>query len=43
MTGAVEQVAATRRIEIKENARNDNDLLLQASLEEVKPVGNGVR
>jgi hypothetical protein len=39
---AVKQVSATRGIQIEENSRNDNDLLLQTGLEEVETVGDGL-
>ena len=38
---AVKQVATSRGVEVKEDARNDNDLLLQAGLEKVETVRDG--
>jgi hypothetical protein len=40
---AVKQVSAARGVQVEEDARHDNDLLLQASLEEVETIGNGPR
>lgn len=40
MARAIEQVAPLRRIEIEEDARHDDDLLLQARLEEFQPVAD---
>ena len=41
MARAVKQVPATGRVEVKENAWHDNDLLVEASLEEVEAVRDG--
>nr|POE47029.1 hypothetical protein CFP56_00361 [Quercus suber] len=38
MAGAVEEIAALAGVEVEEDARHDDDLLLQAGLEEVEPV-----
>ena len=38
MTRAVEQISALAGVQVKEDAGNNNDLLLQASLEEVETV-----
>lgn len=42
MAGAVKQVTTARRVEIEENARHNNDLLLETGLEEVETVGDGL-
>jgi len=42
MARGVEKVTTTRRVEIKENTRHHNDLLLQTGLEEVETVGNSI-
>jgi hypothetical protein len=41
MAGAVKQITTTRGVEVEEDARHDNHLLLQAGLEEVQAVGDG--
>lgn len=43
MAGAVKKVTASGRVQVKEDARDDDDLLLQASLEKVEAVRDGVR
>jgi hypothetical protein len=40
---AVEQVTATRWVEVKEDTRDNNNLLLQAGLEEVKTISDRAR
>ncbi len=42
MAGAIKQITAHRRIKIEENARYDNDLLLQTGGEKVEAVGDGL-
>lgn len=42
MAGTVEQITTARRVEIEEDARHDNDLLLETGLEEVEAVGDGL-
>lgn len=42
MARGVEKVTTTRRVEIKEDTRHHDDLLLQTGLEEVETVGNSV-
>jgi hypothetical protein len=41
MAGAVEQVSASRRVQVEEDTGDDDDLLLQTSLEEVQTVRDG--
>ena len=41
VAGAVEQVATAGRVEVEEDPGNNNDLFLQAGLEEVEAVGDG--
>ena len=43
MARAIEQVAALGRVQVEEDARHDDDLLLEAGLEEVEAVADGVR
>jgi len=40
---AVKEVAAARGVEVKEDARDDNDLFLETGLEEVEAIRDGVR
>lgn len=42
MAGAIKQVATPRGVQVKEDARHDNDLFLKAGLEEVETVRDGV-
>lgn len=42
MAGTVEQITTARRVEVEEDARHDNDLLLETGLEEVEAVGDGL-
>lgn len=41
MAGGVEEVAAAGGVQVEEDARDDDDLLLEAGLEEVEAVGDG--
>lgn len=41
MAGRVEEVTTARGVEVEEDAGDDNDLLLQTSLEEVEAVRDG--
>jgi hypothetical protein len=43
MARAVEKVTAARRVKIKEDTRDHNDLLSKTGLEEVETVGDGLR
>jgi hypothetical protein len=43
MARTVEQITTARRVEVEENAGDDDDFLLETSLEEVEAVGNGTR
>jgi hypothetical protein len=43
MARAVEQITTTGGVEIKEDARNDDNLLLETGLEEVEAIGDGAR
>jgi len=40
---AVKEVTATRRVQVEEDTGNNDDLLLEAGLEEVETVGDGTR
>lgn len=42
MAGGVKQITATRGVEVKEDAGDDNDLFLETGLEEVEAVGDGI-
>jgi len=41
MARAVKQISSSSGVEIEENARNDDNLLLETGLEEVQTVGDG--
>jgi hypothetical protein len=43
MARTVEQITTARWVKIKEDARNNDDLLLQTGLKEVETVGDGAR
>ena len=43
MARAIKQVPAAGRVEVEEDARHDNDLLVEAGLEEVEAVRDGAR
>jgi hypothetical protein len=42
MTRRIEQIPTLTRVQIEEDTRNNNDLLLETGLEEVQPVGNAL-
>lgn len=43
MARTVEQITTTCGVEIEEDARNNDNLLLKTGLEEVETVGDGTR
>lgn len=43
MARTVEQISSFARVEVEEDTRNDNALLLQASLKEIETIVDGVR
>jgi len=43
MTRTIKQIPPLGRVQVEENARHDNHLLLETGLEEVEPVGDGRR
>ena len=43
VAGAVEQVPTAGGVEVKKDSGNNDDLFLQAGLEEVETVGDGCR
>lgn len=42
VTGAVEQITASGWVQVEKDARDDNDLFFQTSLEEIQAIGNGI-